>query len=337
VSDYTSEISFTPLSPHLYLSPSNLSFFPSSFNPNIIMSTPSLDLGFQNQHVLVTGGSGLIGRVVVSHFLAAGANVSSLDITHTLTSPTPRQTNIYCDVGMEDNVRQSFEYAAQVYGPVSICVALASLDLSVLSPSSFADASFSQLKNVLEVNVCGTWLTAREWVRGLKNLEVEAAPEGFNPCLIIIGSESGHFGERSNAEYSLAKSAVQGGLLMSLRAEVPHVWRGARVNVVAPGPVETQRWAKECAERLGQWWEEAQATVSQSKIGVETRRGADNYQTALGEPIPVKAVAMSILATASHNFSSHVHGQVINVDGGKQGKIMWSEEEGRELRERSGN
>ena len=64
------------------------------------------------------------------------------------------------------------------------------------------------------------------------------------------------------------------------------------------------------------------------------RTEANVCQTALGEPIPVNAVAMSILATASYNFSSHVHGQVINVDGGKQGKLMWSEEEGRELRER---
>jgi hypothetical protein len=50
-------------------------------------------------------------------------------------------------------------------------------------------------------------------------------------------------------------------------------------------------------------------------------------QTALCEPIPVKAVAMTIVSLASHNFSSHVHGQVINVDGGKQGKVMWTKEE----------
>jgi hypothetical protein len=36
---------------------------------------------------------------------------------------------------------------------------------------------------------------------------------------------------------------------------------------------------------------------------------------------------MSILSIASHNFSSHVHGQIIAVDGGKQGKVMWSRED----------
>lgn len=53
----------------------------------------------------------------------------------------------------------------------------------------------------------------------------------------------------------------------------------------------------------------------------------DQCQTALGEPVPPKAVAMAVLALASHNFSSHIHGQVINVDSGKQGKVMRSKDE----------
>jgi NAD(P)-dependent dehydrogenase (short-subunit alcohol dehydrogenase family) len=261
---YITEISdpcYLHLSLHLYHKPPSC----SHLNPNLAftMETPSLTLGFENQHVLITGGAGLIGRVVVSHFLSAGAKVSSLDIAAQPDSENPNQTNIICDVSSVESVQQAFAKAREAYGPVCICIALASLDLSVLSPSAFVEADFAQLKKVLDVNVCGTWLTAREWLRGLASpFTLTLAPEGFSPCLIIIGSESGHFGERTNAEYSLAKSAVQGGLLMSLRAEVPRVWRGARVNVVAPGPVETERWEKECESRKGQWWEDSQATVS---------------------------------------------------------------------------
>jgi NAD(P)-dependent dehydrogenase (short-subunit alcohol dehydrogenase family) len=266
---YTSEISdpcYLHVSLYIYPKPATLSH-PNSY-PTFTMDAPSLTLGFENQHVLITGGAGLIGRVVVAHFLTAGAKVSSLDITSQPSSSNPNLTPIHCDVSSKESVQQAFAKAREVYGPVSICIALASLDLSVLNPSAFVDADFAQLKKVLDVNVCGTWLTAREWLRGLQQLTLSTSPptssipEDFNPCLIIIGSESGHFGERTNAEYGLAKSAVQGGLLMSLRAEVPRVWRGARVNVVSPGPVGTERWAAECKERPGQWWEEAQATVS---------------------------------------------------------------------------
>ncbi|KAF2851921.1 NAD(P)-binding protein [Plenodomus tracheiphilus IPT5] len=280
---------------------------------------PILDLGLDGAHVAVTGGKGLIGRVVVDHFLAAGAIVSSLDITYSpdgasrSDSASSAFTSIHCDVADEESVQQAFATATKAHGPVDICIALASLDLSTLEPSAFATASFSQLQRVLGVNVAGTFLTAREWVRGLHDAKATGKTMK-HPNLIIIGSESGHFGERRNVDYSLAKSAVQGGLLMSLRAEVPREWPGARVNVVAPGPVETERWHEECRINPEQYYREAQAT------------------TALGEPIPIRAVAMAILSLASHNFSSHVHGQVINVDGGKQGKLIYSRAEAAQVR-----
>ncbi|KAH8731935.1 NAD-P-binding protein [Phaeosphaeriaceae sp. PMI808] len=278
------------------------------------MDSLSLDLGLADRSVVVTGGAGLIGRVVVDHFLAAGSRVSSLDIIYAKDGPSnpdparPAFRAIHCDVSSEQSVQQAFAAATQANGPIEVCIALASLDLSVLEPSAFADASFSQLQRVLNVNVAGTWLTARAWFQVLRKAKQNGTTLQ-HPNLIIIGSESGHFGERQNAEYSLAKSAVQNGLLMSLRAEAPKMWQGARVNVVAPGPVETNRWHEECKQNPSQLYLEAQAT------------------TALCEPIPVKAVAMAIIALASHNFSSHIHGQVINVDGGKQGKVMWTKEE----------
>jgi hypothetical protein len=49
-----------------------------------------------------------------------------------------------------------------------------------------------------------------------------------NVSLIIVGSESGHFGERGNADYAAGKSAVQGGLLKSLMGDVSRIWPTAR-------------------------------------------------------------------------------------------------------------
>ena len=37
----------------------------------------------------------------------------------------------------------------------------------------------------------------------------------------------------------------------------------------------------------------------------------------------MEAVAKSIIFLASENFSGSVHGQVLSVDSGKQGKVMW--------------
>lgn len=230
------------------------------------MDRLSLDLGLTDRSVIITGGAGLIGSVVVEHFLAAGAKVSSLDTVHAKDDPTDSASSgkafkkIHCDISQEESVQEAFAIATQAHGPAEICIALASLDLSVLSHSSFAEASFAQLQNVLSVNVTGTWLTARAWFRGLRDAKQDGTALK-HPNLIMIGSESGHFGERQNAEYSLGKSAVQGGLLMSLRAEAPRVWQGARVNVVAPGPVETDRWHEEIKQSPDQLYLDAQATV----------------------------------------------------------------------------
>lgn len=81
-----------------------------------------------------------------------------------------------------------------------------------------------------------------------------------NVGLIIVGSESGTFGERGNADYAAGKSAVQGGLMRSLMGDVTRIWPGARVNTVAPGPVDTAQFRKECKENPNQYYLDAQAT-----------------------------------------------------------------------------
>lgn len=238
-----------------------------------------LDLGLRGTHVLVTGGAGLIGSVVVAHFVAAGAHVTSLDVSYASANESNKYadcTAIHCDISDEASVKKAFEAAIEANGPIEVCVALASLDFSVLQHSSFVDASFSQLKRVLDVNVAGTWLTAREWLRNVRHAK-EQGRQLRNVNLVIIGSESGHFGERLNAEYSLAKSAVQGGLLLSLKQEVVRVWPGARVNAVAPGPVATDRWERECKENPEQYWLEAQATVNRLLCSPLSRRSRSYF------------------------------------------------------------
>ncbi|KAK7709671.1 hypothetical protein SLS57_008576 [Botryosphaeria dothidea] len=262
-----------------------------------------LTLGLQNTHVLVTGGAGLIGTAVVRAFLDEGAHVSSIDIA---APPTPVPTAHYYagDVTDEGSFEAAWADAVRAGGPVACCVALASLDLSVLPHHARATETLSlaQFRRTLDVNVVGTWLAARAWLRG-----VRAGGERRNACLVVVGSESGRFGERGNPDYASAKSAVQGGLVSSLAAEAGR--EGVRVNAVAPGPVDTPRFKEECKNDPEQLWLDAQAT------------------TGLAQPVPMEAVANSILFLASDNFSSHIHGQVLNVDSGKQGKLLWTKEQ----------
>lgn len=52
-----------------------------------------------------------------------------------------------------------------------------------------------------------------------------------------------------------------------------------------------------------------------------------SVRTALKRPVPPSAVAKSIVFLASESWSGHITGQVLSVDSGKQGKVMFTKEE----------
>ncbi|KAL8760470.1 MAG: hypothetical protein Q9184_003350 [Pyrenodesmia sp. 2 TL-2023] len=270
-----------------------------------------LDLGLklERTHVVVTGGSGYIGSATVKAFLVAGAYVTVFDLVPPREKSTLHHLHLKyheVDISNEEQLANAFEAARRDFGVVQCCVALASLDLSALQHhESIAEMPVEQWRRTHRVNVEGTFLTAKTWLRQIKH----TSDEMTNVGLVIVGSESGHFGERTNADYASGKSAVQVGLVQSLKGDVARVFPRARVNAVAPGPVNTEQFRWECRQNPDQYWLDAQAT------------------TALKQPVPPMSVAKSILFLASEAWSGHITGQILNVDCGKQGKVMWMKQE----------
>ena len=79
----------------------------------------------------------------------------------------------------------------------------------------------------MRANLTATFLTARGFLR-----EVQRNGHGN---LVLVGSTAGRFGEAGHADYAAAKSAIQGGLLLSLKNEIVRIAPRGRVNAVAPG------------------------------------------------------------------------------------------------------
>jgi NAD(P)-dependent dehydrogenase (short-subunit alcohol dehydrogenase family) len=283
--------------------------FLSEQRTKVNMDLPDLSLGLSGTHVLVTGGAGFIGSAAVRAFLAAGAVVSALDIDSDKIAAFPKHDRLFwqnVDITSESAMESAFEKARRDHGVVQVCVALASIDYSYLvHHASLAQMPLSQWRRTMQVNVEGTFLTARTWLRQMGEHALSSTTALRNWSLVIIGSEAADFGITGNADYSAGKAAVQIGLVQSLKADVARIHAGARVNAVAPGAVDTAQFQRECQEDPRALWREAQAT------------------TALPQPVPVEAVAKSVLFLASENWSSHVTGQVIPVDSGKQGKVHW--------------
>lgn len=173
-----------------------------------------LGLGLEETHVLITGGCGLIGRIVVQAFLAAGSNVSILDINdaHPFDPENKHVCYRKCDITDAEAMAAAFQQTEDIFGPVETCVALASLDLSVLEQSeSLADMEPKEWQKVFNVNVNGTFNTCQQWLRSVRRATQDQVKKNRlkNVGLIIIGSVSGRFGERTMAAYSAGKSAVQ--------------------------------------------------------------------------------------------------------------------------------
>lgn len=208
------------------------------------------------------------------------------------------------DITNEEQLWKSYEDANRSWLSISVCIAAAGRDLSFIPHhKSMADMSLGQWNRTINTNLTGSFLTARAWMRGIR--AAEAGDEGAsNTCLIVFSSEAATMGVQSNADYSSSKAGLH-GLVASLAPAVVNIRPSARVNAVAPGPVDTAQFRKECAEDPQVKYVDAEATVAQKR------------------PVPVEVVARTCLYLASERFSGSVTGQIIHVDGGKSGKLMY--------------
>jgi NAD(P)-dependent dehydrogenase (short-subunit alcohol dehydrogenase family) len=262
-----------------------------------------IDLGLKGSHVLVTGSSGAIGSVVTKAFLSAGAYVSAWDIV----GPKElfhheRLHSQLVNITDETALEKAMEGATAKFGVVSTLIAVAGVDLSYCATHSLADMPLEEWKRIMNVNVDGTFLTCRAWLRGLRS---SAASETKNVAAVIFGSEAGIFGVPSCAPYAASKSAIQYGLVKSLARDVVSIHPSARVNAVAPGPVATAQFIQECEEDPMMQWREAEATLP------------------LRKPVAIEAVARMCLFLASDTFAGNITGQLMPIDSGKSGKLFW--------------
>src|SRR5205814_273369 len=139
---------------------------------------------------------------------------------------------IGADLTDEAAVEQLFTRAREDLGDVEICAAVAGVWPRDDEP--VWRLGLERWEEVLRANLTATFLTARGFLR-----EVERIGRGN---LVLVGSTAGRFGEAGHSDYAAAKSAIQVGLLLSLKNEIVRIAPGGRVRVaVGPGVPEWRR------------------------------------------------------------------------------------------------
>jgi len=254
-----------------------------------------VETGLSGMGVLVTGASGGIGAACARAFAAEGARVAvhyhrGEERAHALAAELDAPM-LQADLTDELEVDRLFEEARSALGRIDVCAAVAGVWPAADVP--VWQLPLERWEQTLRQNLTSSFLTARAFLR-----EVERNGHG---SLVLIGSTAGIVGEAGHADYAAAKSAVLGGLLLSLKNEIVRVAPSARVNAVAPG------------------WTESPMTRGHVDPASVRRVSRTMALRKVAQP---DDVARQVVVLASDELSGHVTGQVVTVAGGMEGRVV---------------
>jgi 3-oxoacyl-[acyl-carrier protein] reductase len=225
--------------------------------------------------VLVTGGNRGIGLATARRFAARGQQVA---VTSRSGEPIEGLTVVRCDVTDASSVDAAIDEIEATLGSVEILVSNAGItrDGLVLRMS---DDDFT---DVLDANLTGGFRVARRVVKGMMRARWGR--------MIFVSSVVGLGGQAGQANYAASKAGLV-GLARSLAKEFAS--RSVTVNVVAPGPIETDMIAALTDEQRD-------AMLAMVPLG------------RLGAPEEIAAT----IEFLSSDAAGYITGTVLPVDGG---------------------
>jgi 3-oxoacyl-[acyl-carrier protein] reductase len=190
---------------------------------------------FNQQIVIVTGGTRGIGAGLSSAFLREGATVVATFVGNTekadaykasLSNDEAERLHLRrFDVSNPEEVKTFFQWVDESLPQVDVLIN----NSGVRKDSLLAAMSFSDWKRVLEINLDGSFLMSQE-----ATLRMMKKRYGR---IISISSIGGVLGLQGQANYASSKAA-QIAMTKVLSKEVAK--RGITVNCVAPGFIETE-------------------------------------------------------------------------------------------------
>ncbi len=225
--------------------------------------------------VLVTGGARGIGLACARRFAEQGDRVA---VTYNSSPPPDDLFGVACDVTSAASVDAAFAAVEAHFGPVEILVSNAGITKDGLLLRMSEDAFTS----VIDTNLTAAYRVCKRAAQGM--LRARAGR------IVLVSSVVGLLGSAGQANYAASKAGLV-GLARSLARELGS--RSITVNVVAPGPVETDMTAALGEKRLA----ELTAAVPLARMAT---------------PDEIAGV-VSFLASPD---AAYITGAVIPVDGG---------------------
>jgi NAD(P)-dependent dehydrogenase (short-subunit alcohol dehydrogenase family) len=251
----------------------------------------------RNKIVLITGGSGGLGRALAEAFAVQGClvGITARDSTKLAAAAGQMARNgaqvlaLPCDIRRRDQVRSLEKEVARSLGTVQILVNNAGIARAV----NFTDMTDDLWDETLETNLTGAYNCCKCFLPAMVQAKWGR--------IINIASTTAKVGYSHVTAYSASKHGLL-GLTRSLALETARL--GVTVNAICPGYLDDERTrenAKIMAEKTGK-----------SVGDILKLFAASAPQNRLIAPEEIASLALLL---ASERLSG-MTGQAVNVDGG---------------------
>lgn len=237
-----------------------------------------------NKRVIITGGASGIGFATAKRFSKEGSKVVIFDINEKALDVILKENpdiigGAVVDVSNEESVKNGFKKADELIGGVDVLVSNAGISIRNL----FKDTTYEQWKKVLDINLGGMYLCAKEALMRMS--------EQKSGVVLFTASTNGMEGHPYYADYNASKAGViLLGRTLALEY-APYI----RVNSVCPGYVLTPMQRAEYTDEM----------LEKVNDGIPMKRHAQPEEVA------------GLYAFLASDEAAYITGQHIPLDGGE--------------------
>lgn len=264
--------------------------------PHAGSMTKSRDI-LTGQAALVTGASSGIGEGIAKALASAGARVvvnfssneeAANGVVRDIRNAGGEAIAMRADVSREDQVLEMFQTMLKEYGTTDILVNNAGIQ----KDANFVDMTVEQWQSVLNINLTGQFLCAREAAKEFIRRGVVPERSLAAGKIICISSVHERIPWAGHVNYAASKGGIT--MMMQTIAQELAPYK-IRVNSIAPGAIRTRINRKA--------WETPEAEAKLREL-IPYKR--------MGETRDIGAVAVWLAS----DESDYINGATIFVDGG---------------------
>lgn len=189
--------------------------------------------------LLITGGSRGIGAATAKLAARKGYDVAlsylrdaqaAEKVAEEIRAIGRRAVAVQADVSREEDIVRLFAEAHATLGALDVLVVNGGINGK---PYRLADAPAEQIREVIDVNVTGAMLCAREGVR-----RMSTRLGGKGGSIVLVSSRATEYGSPGEFVWYAASKGAINTFCVGLAREVGR--EGIRVNAVSPGPIDTE-------------------------------------------------------------------------------------------------